>query len=174
MEEESLRIRRYEEIPSVEEFSSQIEPKNVPAVFSGCIKNWKAFCNWNPSNGGLDYLEERVGSSTVEAMLSKSAPVFDGAIRNHERVPLPFSTFIGYCWEIFQNQDNDICLESERHGLAGSNIDHGGLLSGNAHQQLYLAQVPIMNVENEERNQLERLREDIETILLIKSYSLHV
>ncbi|CAA2979325.1 Hypothetical predicted protein [Olea europaea subsp. europaea] len=55
--EESVRIRRFNEIPSAEEFASQIEPRNVPAVFSGCIKNWKAFSKWNPSNGGLDYLQ---------------------------------------------------------------------------------------------------------------------
>lgn len=32
MEEETLRIRRFEEIPTAEEFTSQIESKNVPAV----------------------------------------------------------------------------------------------------------------------------------------------
>lgn len=29
----------------------------IRKVFSGCIKNWKAFSKWNPSNGGLDYLQ---------------------------------------------------------------------------------------------------------------------
>lgn len=32
MAEETPRIRRFEEIPSAEEFASQIETKNVPAV----------------------------------------------------------------------------------------------------------------------------------------------
>jgi len=26
-------------------------------VFNGCIKNWKAFVEWNPANAGLDYLQ---------------------------------------------------------------------------------------------------------------------
>lgn len=31
-------------------------------------------------------IQEKVGSSDVEAMLSQSAPVFNGDIRSHERV----------------------------------------------------------------------------------------
>ncbi|KAJ8543140.1 hypothetical protein K7X08_005663 [Anisodus acutangulus] len=83
--EENLRIHTFTEIPSPEIFSSQIEAKNVPAVFKKCIMNWKAFSKWNPSHGGLIYLQERVGSVAVEAMLSRSAPVFYGDIRSHER-----------------------------------------------------------------------------------------
>ncbi|KAJ6736161.1 HYPOXIA-INDUCIBLE FACTOR 1 ALPHA INHIBITOR-RELATED [Salix viminalis] len=81
-----LQIQIFEQLPSPTEFASQIESNNVPAVFNGCIKDWKAFVKWNPATGGLDYLQERVGSSTVEAMLSKTAPVFYGDIRSHERV----------------------------------------------------------------------------------------
>ncbi|KAL0389456.1 UNVERIFIED_CONTAM: hypothetical protein Scaly_0302700 [Sesamum calycinum] len=55
--EESLQIRRFELMPSAEEFASRIEPKNVPAVFSGCVKGWKAFSKWNVTSGGLDYLQ---------------------------------------------------------------------------------------------------------------------
>ncbi|PSS14592.1 Lysine-specific demethylase [Actinidia chinensis var. chinensis] len=165
MTEESLRIRRFEEIPSSVEFASRIESKNVPAVFNGCVKNWKAFSVWNPSNGGLDYLLERVGSSIVEAMLSRSAPVFYGDIRSHERVPLPFSTFIGYCNEHIQKSGRDlgVSFESEEHDLAGCDTKKVRLLLGDAPQQIYLAQVPIMSLENEERVQLETLREDIQT-----------
>ncbi|XP_077245411.1 2-oxoglutarate (2OG) and Fe(II)-dependent oxygenase superfamily protein isoform X3 [Tasmannia lanceolata] len=83
-----LKINRSEHVPSAEDFSSQIESKNVPAVLQGCINDWKACSKWNPSNGGLDYLQERVGSSVVEAMLSRAAPVFYGDIRSHERVPI--------------------------------------------------------------------------------------
>ncbi|KAL2238828.1 UNVERIFIED_CONTAM: hypothetical protein Sindi_1074500, partial [Sesamum indicum] len=54
---ESLQIRRFELMPSAEEFASRIEAKNVPAVFSGCVKDWKAFSKWNVLNGGLDYLQ---------------------------------------------------------------------------------------------------------------------
>ncbi|XP_052188092.1 lysine-specific demethylase JMJ31 isoform X2 [Diospyros lotus] len=164
MAEESLRIRRFEEIPYAEEFSSHIEPKNVPAVFTGCIKTWKAFSSWNPSNGGLDYLQERVGSSIVEAMRSRSAPVFYGDIRSHERVPLLFSMFISYCKEHVQNlgKDGSVTSKPERHELAGSATTEVCALFGDGPQQMYLAQVPIMNTEKEERVQLEILREDIQ------------
>ncbi|KAK2987131.1 hypothetical protein RJ640_019691, partial [Escallonia rubra] len=169
MEEESLQIRVFEEIPSAEEFASQIEPKNVPAVFNGCIKNWKAFAKWNPSNGGLDYLQERAGSSLVGAMLSKSAPVFNGDIRSHERVLLPFSTFVGYCKELFQNKDDGHDVKQEKHELAASETEDRLLQFADAPQQIYLAQVPIINTENEESVQLEILREDIQKPACLKS-----
>ncbi|XP_057800981.1 lysine-specific demethylase JMJ31 isoform X2 [Salvia miltiorrhiza] len=63
---ESLQIRRLDEIPSPEEFASQIEQKNVPAVFSGCAKEWKAFSKWNVSNGGLDYLQVSIVNTENE------------------------------------------------------------------------------------------------------------
>ncbi|KAE9463941.1 hypothetical protein C3L33_04133, partial [Rhododendron williamsianum] len=108
--------------------------------------------------------EERVGSSMVEAMLSRSAPVFYGDIRGHERVQLPFSTFIGYCNEHIQKRrrDCEVSSESERHELEGSDTKQGSMLFGDAPQQIYLAQVPIMSIENEERVQLGTLREDIQ------------
>ncbi|CAL5432913.1 unnamed protein product [Camellia sinensis] len=164
MVEEALRILRFEEIPSSQDFSSHIESRNVPAVFNGCIKNWKAFSTWNPFNGGLDYLLERAGSFVVDAMLSRSAPVFYGDIRSHERVPLPFSTFIGYCNKHVHNsgRDSDVSFESERHGMEGCDTKQGCMPFGEAPQQIYLAQVPIMNSENEERVQLATLREDIQ------------
>ncbi|KAG5567536.1 hypothetical protein RHGRI_002918 [Rhododendron griersonianum] len=164
MAEESLRVCQLEEIPCPREFVSQIESRNIPAVFKGCVKNWKAFSLWDPSSGGLDYLLERVGSSMVEAMLSRSAPVFYGDIRGHERVQLPFSTFIGYCNEHIQKprRDCEVSSESERHELEGSDTKQGSMLFGDAPQQIYLAQVPIMSIENEERVQLGTLREDIQ------------
>nr|XP_018686739.1 PREDICTED: F-box protein At5g06550 isoform X2 [Musa acuminata subsp. malaccensis] len=86
--ESSLRVRRFEGLPSPDEFSSKIEPANVAAVFHGAVKDWKAISRWNPSDGGLDYLEESVGSSVLEAMLSRSGRIFYGDIRSHERVPI--------------------------------------------------------------------------------------
>nr|XP_023887267.1 jmjC domain-containing protein D-like [Quercus suber] len=158
--DESLRIQRFEQIPSLLEFESLIQSTNVPAVFTRCVKDWKAFSKWNPSNGGLDYLQERVGSAIVEAMLSKSAPVFYGDLRSHERVPLPFSTFIGYCKQRMQNRDFGCAnSELESHGLVGRDAEH----AEDAPEQIYLAQTPIMNADNEEKVQLETLREDIET-----------
>ncbi|KAJ0113742.1 hypothetical protein Patl1_03292 [Pistacia atlantica] len=156
-----IRIFDFDQIPSASEFASQIESKNIPAVFKGSIKDWKAFSKWNPSEGGLDYLQERVGSSVVEVMLSRTAPVFYGDIRRHERVPLPFSTFIGYCKEHKKKMDS--CVEPERHLQVGSETEEPCLLPGDvASQQIYLAQVPVMNNENEERVQLESLKEDIQ------------
>ncbi|XP_042988135.1 uncharacterized protein LOC122315900 isoform X3 [Carya illinoinensis] len=159
--DESLPVQRFENLPSSIEFESLAESRNVPAVFTGCIKDWKALAKWNPSNGGLDYLQvssssvlliEWVGSCTVEAMLTRSAPVFYGDLRSHERVPLPFSTFLDYCKQRKQNTD---C------GTDGKPKD-------DASEQIYLAQVPIMNADNEERVQLESLREDIEVPVFLE------
>ncbi|KAL3517617.1 hypothetical protein ACH5RR_020206 [Cinchona calisaya] len=162
----SPRIRMPDKIPSVEEFTSQIELQNVPAVFSGCVKNWKAFSQWNPSNGGLDYLQEKVRSSSVEAMLSQQAPVFYGDIRSHERVSLPFATFIEYCKDILQDRSDgeDSFIESKKHTPAESH--------NNQHEfpeQIYLAQVPILNIERTEKVQLECLGEDIEMPSFLES-----
>ncbi|KNA19841.1 hypothetical protein SOVF_057890 [Spinacia oleracea] len=159
--EESLRIKEFDEVTSAEEFESQIEPLNVPAVFRGCVKDWKAFQSWNPTNGGLDYLQERVQSAIVEVMLSRSAPVFYGDIRSHERVPLPFSSFIEFCKRGSDKDGiHDACSESEILECVASDADLCNSLT-NARDQIYLAQVPILNRENEERVQLESLQEDI-------------
>ncbi|GER24872.1 2-oxoglutarate (2OG) and Fe(II)-dependent oxygenase superfamily protein [Striga asiatica] len=164
--EKPPQIRRFHELPSAEEFASRIEPRNVPAVFSGCVKSWKAFSKWDMSSGGLDYLQELVGSSVVGAMISSSAPVFYGDIRSHERVPLPFSTFIRYCKDLLQSgvgaQDSNSPLR--KHKQEEHIAQHGNQITeGECSQQIYLAQVvPIMNAENEENAQLEWLREDIE------------
>ncbi|XP_011079921.1 uncharacterized protein LOC105163313 [Sesamum indicum] len=163
---ESLQIRRFELMPSAEEFASRIEAKNVPAVFSGCVKDWKAFSKWNVLNGGLDYLQELVGSSLVEAMLSRSAPVFYGDIRSHERVSLPFSTFIGYCKDLLRNGDDgqDSFSQLRKQEPLDLVTQNGDSINVEEHlHQIYLAQVPIVNAENEEKVLLEYLREDIET-----------
>ncbi|KAK7838996.1 glycine dehydrogenase (decarboxylating) [Quercus suber] len=93
-------------------------------------------------------------------MLSKSLPVFYGDLRSHERVPLPFSTFIGYCKQRMQNRDF-ACANSEleSHGLIGRYAEH----AEDAPEQIHIAQTPIMNADNEEKVQLETLREDIGT-----------
>ncbi|KAL3644909.1 hypothetical protein CASFOL_010089 [Castilleja foliolosa] len=161
--EESTQIHRFHEIPTAENFTSQIESKNVPAVFIGCVMDWKAFYKWNVSNGGLDYLQELVGPSVVGAMLSSSAPVFYGDIRSHERVPLSFSKFIGYCKQ--QGGDvHDSASQLSKHKSVGHITEDGDHVKGEEYtQQIYLAQVSIMNAENEEKAQLECLKEDIET-----------
>ncbi|XP_015891352.3 lysine-specific demethylase JMJ31 isoform X2 [Ziziphus jujuba] len=171
--EKPLQIRSFEVAPTAIDFESLIESANVPAVFRGCVNDWKAVFNWNPKKNGLDYLQERVGSCTVEAMLSRSAPVFYGDLRSHERVPLPFSAFIGFCKQRLQNTDG-VCgpcgvnNELERNGMAESESYNESLPYDDAHQQIYLAQVPIMNIENEEHVQLEALRDDIQMPIFLE------
>ncbi|XVE73057.1 hypothetical protein DITRI_Ditri11bG0087400 [Diplodiscus trichospermus] len=172
--EDSLQIQRFDQLPSATQFASQIESRNVPAVFVGCVKDWKAVSKWNPFNGGLDYLEERVGSFMVEAMLSRTAPVFYGDLRSHERVPLPFSTFIGFCKQHRQNVDNCI-VNSNLEGHQSGESDTEQVCSAfvdTAPQQIYLAQVPIINAENEESVQLETLREDIQLPAILEEKNL--
>ncbi|KAK7345861.1 hypothetical protein VNO77_16474 [Canavalia gladiata] len=173
MEESSIRIRTYEELPTAKDFESLIEPTNVPAVFRGCTKGWRAFSHWNPSNGGLDYLQARVGSSVVEAMVSPSAPVFYGDLGSHDRVPLPFSSFLAFCkkrleMQSKQHQHLDHSSASQMH-----DTQHAYLALEDVPEQIYLAQVPIMNSDNQERVQLETLREDIQMppILVAKELS---
>ncbi|KAL3359161.1 hypothetical protein AABB24_015965 [Solanum stoloniferum] len=79
-------------------------------------------------------------------MLSRSAPVFYGDIRSHERVPLSFSTFIRYCLGLLKNRDGrrDDFLESQKHSLVVSDTEQTDLHFGEAPQQFYLAQpVPL-------------------------------
>ncbi|XP_073223911.1 lysine-specific demethylase JMJ31 isoform X5 [Cicer arietinum] len=163
MEDECIQIRRYEELPMANDFESLIEPKNVPAVLCGCTKTWKAFSLWNPRNGGLDYLQARVGSSVVEAMVSSSAPVFYGDLGSHQRVPLPFSTFIDLCKKRMhlqtQHQQN---LDEDHSVVSQTNHEHDYLSLEDVPEQIYLAQVPIMNSDRQERAQLGILREDIQ------------
>nr|POE75833.1 hypothetical protein CFP56_05103 [Quercus suber] len=84
--------------------------------------------------------EEQVGSGIVEAMLSKSLPVFYGDLRSHERVPLPFSTFIGYCKQGMQNREFGCAnSELEGHGLIGCHAEH----AEDAPEQIYLARVAL-------------------------------
>ncbi|GMI73798.1 hypothetical protein like AT5G19840 [Hibiscus trionum] len=173
--EDSVRLQRFDQLPSATQFASQIESRNIPAVFVGCVKDWKAVSKWNPSNGGLDYLEERVGSFMVEAMLSQTAPVFYGDLRRHERVPLPFSTFIGFCKRHRQDVDNSCSFNSnsEGHQLGESDTELGSSpFVDAAPQQIYLAQIPIINAENEERVQLETLQEDIQLPAILEEKNL--
>ncbi|CAM8998116.1 unnamed protein product [Rhodiola kirilowii] len=165
--EESLRIRRFEVPPSAEEFASEIESKNVPAVFSGCVKDWDAFSKWNPTNGGLHYLEELVGSAVVGAMLSRSAPVFYGDIRRHERVAIPFRDFISTCKQHLQEKQAKLadCSEMERKESAEASAP----LFGDARDQIYLAQVPIVNTENDDSVQLAVLRSDIDMPVFVQT-----
>ncbi|KAG2402790.1 uncharacterized protein HKW66_Vig0250090 [Vigna angularis] len=162
----SIRIRRFDELPTAKDFDSVIELSNVPAVFRGCTKSWKAFSHWNPSNGGLDYLQARVGSCTVEAMVSQSAPVFYGDLGSHQRVPLPFSNFLDFCKKPTQ-------MQSKRHhqGLDHPQVQRLLDIPSNL-SAIFLPWVPIMNSDSQETVQLETLKEDILTPSILASKEL--
>ncbi|PIA45073.1 hypothetical protein AQUCO_01700546v1 [Aquilegia coerulea] len=162
-----LTFEEEEVLLSSQEFQSQVESRNIPAVFRGCVRDWKAFINWNPSNGGLDYLQGRVGTAVVEAMLSRSGPIFYGDLRNHEMVPFPFSRFITSCKERLGKSDDGrgVCVDSESgEETCSASVDSG--------YHVYLAQVPILNLENKENSQLESLGEDIQTPTFVQTRAL--
>ncbi|XP_073005547.1 lysine-specific demethylase JMJ31 [Typha latifolia] len=166
--EPALRVRQFEEPPSPGAFSFEIEPSNVPAVFRGVVKDWEASSKWNPFDGGLDYLEEKVGSAVVEAMTSKSAPVFYGDLRSHERVPLPFSTFNTSCKSHLQHLGGVGGSSAVQEVVKETAYSEGTCSTSlKAPDQFYLAQVSIFNAENEERCSLEILRKDIQTPIFL-------
>ncbi|KAL8138982.1 hypothetical protein V2J09_004983 [Rumex salicifolius] len=158
--ESSMLVQEFEEIPSPEEFSARIESRNAPAVFRRCVEDWIALTSWNPSTGGLDYLQDKVGSSVVEGMVSSSAPIFYGDIRRHERVEIAFSTFIGLCKQHSQSKGEPEVHLCESDDPNPDDEDCSSFIEG-ASNQIYLAQVPILISDNEERVQLDVLRGDI-------------
>lgn len=98
-------------------------------------------------------------------MISSSAPVFYGDLGSHQRVPLPFSTFLDLCKKRMhmqtqqqQHLDNDHCVASQT-----DSSQHDCLSFEDIPEQIYLAQVPIMNSNRQEKVQLGTLREDIQT-----------
>ncbi|RLM91195.1 uncharacterized protein C2845_PM08G27050 [Panicum miliaceum] len=168
-----LRAARFASPPSADEFGNEVEPKNVPAVFRGVAKGWAASTRWDPLHGGLDYLLEKVGRDVdVEAMMSNTGHVFYGDLRSHERVSVPFSTFIHSCKSYL----------SRINGASDSFIDQGifeeptclrEMCSSNSEnsEQVYLAQVSIMNAENKERCSLGVLKEDIQEPIFLRGKS---
>lgn len=88
-----LTVRHFPHPPSPAEFAI-LEDSNVPAVFAGCVKTWPAFHLWNPSTGGLQRLRTLAGSAGVQVMATTSGANFYGDIRGHDRVPLPFHSFL--------------------------------------------------------------------------------
>ncbi|KAJ4792436.1 2-oxoglutarate (2OG) and Fe(II)-dependent oxygenase superfamily protein [Rhynchospora pubera] len=163
--EASLRIRHFHGTISPEEFATEIESKNIPAVFRGAVKGWNSISLWDPSNGGLDYMMEKVGpTAVVEAMMSNYEHIFNGDLRSHERVVLPFSAFIASCKSYLEQlsllsvsshmsnsaRDKEICEET-----CSTSLD--------ATDRLYLAQIPIYSVERKEHCSLQVLKEDIQT-----------
>ncbi|OAY76633.1 tRNA wybutosine-synthesizing protein 5 [Ananas comosus] len=145
----ALRARRFDRSPSPEHFSSAIEPTNAPA--------------------------ERVGSVTVEAMMSDSTPVFYGDLRSHERVPLKFSTFIASCKSYLRESDavSSSMAVQEEISKESANLSEPCSTSLSTRDQFYIAQVAISNDENKQRCPLQTLREDFLTpeFLATKSFS---
>ncbi|KAL1189185.1 Lysine-specific demethylase JMJ31 [Cardamine amara subsp. amara] len=159
------KIQVFESVPSTADFESGVELTNFPAVFRGCASHWDASSKWNPFNNGLDYLEERAGSVEVDAMFSRTAPIFNGDIRSHERVSLPFSDFIRLCKQHMRSKGDGSCVDAKSADLTPMPEDH---VPG----QIYLAQFPILNDEKEEKVQLKILRQDIQTPTLLGAKSL--
>ncbi|ONK65020.1 tRNA wybutosine-synthesizing protein 5 [Asparagus officinalis] len=173
--DDSLRVLHFDDIPSFEEFSSTIEPRNVPAVFRGAIRNWEAISRWDPARGGLDYLEESIGSVTVDAMLSSSAPVFYGDVQSHERVSLPFGTFISSCKHYVQkNADmrSSSTIEQEEFSASQVHSEESCSTSLDSSDQIYLAQVPIFSNESKDKSPLGILSNDLQTPVFVRAKEL--
>ncbi|KAI3971953.1 hypothetical protein MKX01_030154 [Papaver californicum] len=150
-----LSIVEFDELPSPAHLFSHIECKSIPEVFHGCVKHWKCFSKWKPSKGGLEYLQERAGSSIVEVMFSRTSPVYYGDFRSHERVPLSFSVFISSCKKL-RSSDNGsgVSVGQEVVGVTEPTLEESTCLpSTSSLHQVYLAQVPIVNLENKEKSQ---------------------
>uniref|UniRef100_A0A1J3I6C7 Putative lysine-specific demethylase JMJD5 n=1 Tax=Noccaea caerulescens TaxID=107243 RepID=A0A1J3I6C7_NOCCA len=164
-------IQIFESAPSSAEFESGVELTNFPAVFRACASHWDACSKWNPLNNGLDYLEERAGSVEVEAMLSRTAPIFSGDIRSHERVSLPFSNFIHFCKQHMRSKGNGSGVDATS-AACFSPMPNSLTPEDHIPGQIYLAQFPILNDEKEEKVQLKILRQDIQTPTFLEGKSL--
>ncbi|TVU34937.1 hypothetical protein EJB05_16795, partial [Eragrostis curvula] len=131
-----------------------------------------------PSSSFISF--EKVGRDVaVEAMMSNSGRVFYGDLRSHERVSIPFSTFIQSCKSYLHvnaasgsSIEQTVLEESacSRETSSGSS-DHN--------EQVYLAQasslpapfVSILNTERNGRCSLEILKEDIQEPIFLRGKS---
>ncbi|EES01546.2 hypothetical protein SORBI_3003G312500 [Sorghum bicolor] len=173
-----LRAARFSSPPSAEEFAADVEPKNVPAVFRDVAKGWAASSRWDPLHGGLDYLLEKVGPDVaVEAMMSNTGHVFYGDLRSHERaviwiVSVSFSTFIQSC-KSYLSHMNAASDSSKEQGMLGEPACSRDACSNSSENldQVYLAQVSIMNAENKERCSLQVLEGDIQEPIFLRGKS---
>ncbi|XP_031474440.1 lysine-specific demethylase JMJ31 isoform X2 [Nymphaea colorata] len=174
--EEGLKAREFKGALSPSLFSSEIEAKCIPAVFRGCVKEWAAITKWNPSKGGLDYLQGLVGSCVVEAMVSMSGPVFYGDLKGHERVCLPFSSFLSHCKRSHTViEGGGMCSDhsnEQGEGKVVTNLDESCAGLGELPAHIYLAQVPVLN-SDKEISPIQALQVDFEkpAILEFKSLS---
>ncbi|TKW17052.1 hypothetical protein SEVIR_5G340500v4 [Setaria viridis] len=168
-----LRAARFASPPSADEFAADVEPKNVPAVFRGVAKEWAASTRWDPLRGGLDYLLEKVGRDVaLEAMMSKTGHVFYGDLRSHERVSVPFSTFIQSC-KSYLGQMNAASDKLVDQGILEKPTCSREMCSSSSEnsEQVYLAQVSIMKTENREKCSLQVLKEDIQEPIFLRGKS---
>lgn len=135
----------------------------MPLVFDGCVCDWPAINKWNPNNGGLDHLEVRVGSSMVEAMVSRSGSIFYGDIRSHDRIRLSFSSFIHLCKKSRQLHNDAFVDKCSQDGCHTPKIDsiEDPLTNLEDGSQIYLAQVPLINKDEKGESPLGALLEDI-------------
>ncbi|CAN6462922.1 unnamed protein product [Victoria cruziana] len=172
---DGLRAREFQGALSPSLFSSEIEVKCVPAVFRGCVREWAAITKWNPSNGGLNYLQDLVGSCVVEAMVSMSGPVFYGDLKSHERVSLPFSSFLSYCKKSHTVVEGGGIYsgysDEQTEGKVVLNLDEACADLGEVPPHIYLAQVPVLN-SDKEISPIQALQVDFEKPAMLEFKSL--
>ncbi|KAL6614411.1 hypothetical protein ACP70R_036681 [Stipagrostis hirtigluma subsp. patula] len=115
---------------------------------------------------------EKLGPDVaVEAMMSNTGHVFYGDLRSHERVSVPFSTFIQSCKSYLNvHAASDSSREQENHNAPTCSEDTCSTSLENS-DQVYLAQVSIFNTENKERCSLHVLEEDIQEPIFLRGKS---
>ncbi|XBI19528.1 hypothetical protein VPH35_061032 [Triticum aestivum] len=102
-------------------------------------------------------------------MMSSTGHVFYGDLRSHERVSIPFSTFMHSC-KSYLGGLNAADDSSKDKGIGEEPTCSEEMCSASLEnsEQLYLAQVSILNTENKERCSLEVLKEDIQEPIFLK------
>ncbi|KAI3996540.1 hypothetical protein MKX01_009372, partial [Papaver californicum] len=90
------------------------------------------------------------------------------------RYILLFSVFISSCKKL-RSSDNGfgVSVGQEVVGVTEPTLEESTCLASTSSlHQVYLAQVPIVNLENKEKSQLEILREDIQMPTILKAKTL--
>ncbi|KAL2612998.1 hypothetical protein R1flu_024690 [Riccia fluitans] len=159
---------------------------NLPAVLVGAVKLWPAISRWDPGRNGLEYMQRLAGTTQIQAITPKSESVFYGHIKGHERVSLTFGSFIDLIISESRveqastspssNLPTDIvdsylaqetCSRAESLTTCSPSADQFGTSRKLHCMELYLAQVPIYNREQEGETALSPLMQDISTPLVL-------
>uniref|UniRef100_J3L4K0 JmjC domain-containing protein n=2 Tax=Oryza brachyantha TaxID=4533 RepID=J3L4K0_ORYBR len=102
-------------------------------------------------------------------MMSSTGHVFYGDLRSHERVLVPFSKFIQSC-KYYLRYPSGASESSKAQEILKepTSSEEGCSSSLESCDQVYLAQVSILNAENKERCSLEILKDDIQEPTFVK------